>query len=249
MVKLLIVIVCLLILIVIVNFKYNTETFITDYYDKYFNDISIPTDFYETSAQFAFPKHYAAEMHDKFFIDALESEKEKIDEKFISNDVEEKVKSELYDRVNKFLVELLNKKLFQVSSDEKYIFSNIFSKITNIYQAIWSKGNCIVVTSEHIIYRDTKVYGASITITTLHNIKDGSIHLIDYKLNGFIFEDRIKNTIYPSNLIEDSYQEFKKDKVTIPDEKYQTAYVCKYLADIKKFRGITVDTQNLGCNS
>lgn len=227
------------------------ESFITDYYDKYFNDISVPTKFYEVSAEFAFPQHYAIEMHDRFFIDTLDNEKNKlanVDDKYIEDISDNNIKEELHKRVDKYLIDLLNTKLFEISSDEKFIFSNIYSKITNAYQAIWTKGNCMVVTSNHIIYRDTKVYGVSLTITTLHNIKDGSIYLTDYNMNGFIFEDKIKNNVYPSNLIEDSYQEFKKDKINIPDKKYEQAYICKYLADIKKFRGINVNMQGLDCD-
>lgn len=238
--------------IIVSNYRnLHKEDFITDYYDKYFNDISVPTKFYETSAKFENSNHYAIEMHDRFFIDILNREKSILpnpNEKYIATLTNKELRHKMLKTVNKYLIDLLNNELFKKSSNEKYIFTNVFSRVKEMYQAIWENGNCIVVTTDHIIYRDTKMYGISLTIKTLHNIKDNAKYIIDYNLNGFVFEDRVKNNVYPSNLIEDSYQDFMKDKIQKYDTKYETKYVCKYLADIKKFRGIQVDTGDLDCN-
>lgn len=232
--------------------KLKKEHFITDYYDKYFNDISIPTTFYENSARFENSNHYAVEMQDRFFIDILEEEKKKLskpNEKYIATLINKELKSKVLKQINKYIIDLLNDELFKISSNEQHIFTNVFSKVNEMYQAIWSNGNCIIVITDHIIYRDTKMYGVSLTLKTLYNIKDNTKYLLDYKLNGFVFEDKVKNNIYPSNLIENDYQDYRKDKIQIYDKKYETKYVCKYLSDIKKFRGIDVDTQDLNCTN
>lgn len=234
-----------------IMFYKKKEGFITDYYDKYFNDLSIPTKFYETSAEFANKTHYAVEMNDRFFIDVLDKEKNilfkppTIEHKAIL--VNKDLKTKMLKNNNKYLVRILNSELFKNSSNEKYIFTNVFSKVKELYQGYWENGSCIITVSEHILYRDTKIYGVSLNITTLYDIINNTTYIIDYTLNGFIFEDRIKSNVYPSNLIEDSYQEFMKDKIKIYDKKYEQKYVCKYLSDIKKFRGIEVDTQDLNC--
>jgi hypothetical protein len=118
--------------------------------------------------------------------------------------------------------------------DEKFLFSNVYSEKTLAKIIV---DGVFVLKSKHIIYRDTKIYGVSISITTIHSLVDNSIHLIDFELYGYVFEDKI-NAFEPSNLIDNNYQDYKKDNIQIRDPKYENQYLCQYFDDIHKFRGI-----------
>jgi hypothetical protein len=219
--------------IYVFNYKKQIENFtINDYYDKYFNAITIPTDFYNISK---LPKkQYAYEMHDRFFLDTLE--KNKTDTSISFNDKDDINNSKLIlsmlNRTNKYIVDILNKDL---PLDERFLFANIFSEKILAKKLI---DEVYVLKTNHIIYRDTKIYGVSLTITTIHSFVDKGIKLIDYKLDGYVFEDKL-NPIQPSNLIDNDYQDYKKDKIEIHDPKYEKQYLCQYYNDLKKFRGIT----------
>lgn len=231
------------------------ENFINDFYDKYIDVISIPVEFYNISAKL--PKtQYAVEFNDKFFIDTLNNVKINIS---INTDIntfnvkDKIIKDDILNRANKYLVKVLNKNL---PLDETFLFTNIFTEIINAYQI---NDNIFMLESKHLIYRDTKIYGVSLTITTLHNTnnnngstskkikENGTISLIDFILNGFIFEDKI-NAYQPVNLIDNNYQDYKEDIIQLKDKKYEEQYLCQFYKDVEKFKGITVPyAQTLNC--
>jgi hypothetical protein len=222
----------LLLNIYVLNYKKNNESFINDYYDKYISTVSVPTDFYNI---LELPKtHYAVEMHDRFFLDTLEKNKTKTSISYIKkDDIDDNILiSSILNRTNKYVVDILNKDLPQ---DERFLFSNIHSEKILAKKLI---KDVYVLKSRHIIYRDTKIYGVSLSLTTLHSFVDKDIKLIDYNLYGYVFEDKI-NKIEPSNLIDNDYQDYKKDKIEILDPHYENQYLCQYYNDLKKFRGIS----------
>lgn len=219
----------------------SPETYINDY-SKYIETITVPTDFYNISA--VLPKtHYAIEMKDRFFIDALNKNKTITSLGYDkSPDLkDEKMISSILNRANNYLVYIFNN---EMPCDEKFLFSNVYSEKVAAKIIVDS---VFVLKSKHIIYRDTKIYGVSISITTIHSLIDNSIHLIDFELYGYVFEDKI-NAFEPSNLIDNDYQDYKKDNIQIRDPKYENQYLCKYFDDIHKFRGITVpNVDKLNC--
>jgi len=217
------------------------ERFINDYYDRYVETISVPADFYNIGA--VMPEtHYAVEMNDRFFIDTLNKNKTitSIGYKLSPDLTNKKMISSILSRTNNYLVDILNK---EMPLDEKILFSNVFSE-KEIAKTIVD--GVFLIKSKHIIYRDTKMYGVSLSITTIHSLLDNSIHLIDFDLYGFVFEDKI-NTYEPSNLIDNNYQDYKKDNIQIRDPNYENQFLCQYYSDLHKFRGITVSTSSLNC--
>lgn len=218
------------------------ETFtINDFYSKHYNDVSIPTSFYNITAQVV-PNHYTVEMKDKFFEDILE--KNVVPFRHVvqktSSIEDEKTKQQLLQQIDAYLLKLLNSKL---ASDEIYMFHTVFSQTQNITK--FEESGQYVVSSDHLIYRDTKIYGVSISLKSVVDSQTGKVSLISYTLNGYVFEDKITD-YQPNNLVEDVFQDYKKDNIIIKDAKYEKQYLCKYYADLKKFRGI-VNMDDLQC--
>lgn len=226
----------------------NREQFtFNDFYDKHYEDISIPTQFYEITAQVV-PNHYTIEMHDRFFISNLDIEKKQYPKNpslvLLKDDVEKSVKDEIEKRTGDYLKKLFNSKL---GSNEVFLFRSIYDIVESVKKGIWKYGVCYLANTRHLLYRDTKIYGVAINLTTLHDKRTGNIYLADYKLVGFVFQDKIDGALEPTNLVQNDYQEYTKDTVTQYDKKYEKNYLCKYYSDLKKFRGISVNTQDLGC--
>jgi hypothetical protein len=208
------------------------ENFINDYYNKYIETITVPSDFYNMSA--ILPNHhYAAEFNDRFFIDTLNKNKiiSSIAYNKNQNLKDKKMIESILIRANNYLVNILNK---EMPLDEKFLFSNIYSE--NVLAKIIING-VFIIKSKHIIYRETKIYGISLSITTIHSLLDNSIHLLDFELYGFIFEDKV-NAFEPSNLIDNDYQDYKKDNIHIKDPNYENQFLCQYFDNLYKFRGI-----------
>lgn len=217
----------------------NEHFTINDYYDRYLNDIGVPADFYsQTRYATGFKK---IEMNDRFFVDVLSKAS-----KPSSIDGLEKVQGAiqprgLIERANELLVSVLNRAL---PSGESKIFAVAHSHITNAtaYKDINLEKsskftNMWLIESEHIVHRDGKVYGALLAVKTLH--KPNNTVLVSANLKGFILEDRI-DSYQPYNLSswDGNNQAFMKDKTFLRDKKYEHEYICKYIADLEKFRGI-----------
>lgn len=253
------------------NDKYNN--------DKYIDTIAVPAEFYMTSK---LPEtHYAYEMDDIFFTNTLNNKKINItniditNKINIGNKIDMSIKKNLLNETNLYLCYIFNKEL---SKDQTFYFKNINSEIIDIYE-INISNNYIILKSKHIIYRDTKLYGISISLTTLHsnylkindnnniyknienkndvednNIdiqdnKNSNIMITDFKVNGFIFEDKI-NAYNTKNLINNDYQKYKQDTTQLQDNKYENTFLCNYYKILKQNRGITSPfEQTLNCLS
>lgn len=235
----------LLILILFFLSHYKKEEFtVNDFYDKYLNTVSVPSDFYSSGNTLP-EMQYAAEFHDRFFIDTLNDEmKNHVAIPYSSaNEITEKdLIAKLKKRIDNYITTLLNKKL---DSNESYVFNVVYSQFEDGLK--WETENIYLVHSKHVLYRDTKVYGVSIHLTTVHDGNTGSIRLLNYKLDGYIFEDKISD-YYPANLIDNNYQDYMKDKIITKDQKYENQYLCQYYHDVKKFRGLVVQDEKLDCS-
>lgn len=228
----------LLILVILLSLLTTRENFtLNDFYDKYSELVWVPTDFYSSTEIPA--SYYGAEMNDRFFIDTLDKNKKTFNLEGLSNKViDQNKKQQILNRTNSYLLKILNSQLQNI---EKYIFNMVYSKIINcdMYDSGYYR-----VDSLHVVYRDTKIYGVSIKITTIHSLDSSNILLTGYKLNGYVFEDKITDYI-PKNLIDNNYQDYKQDKLIMKDEKFEKEYLCKYFKDLQKFRHINVDQENL----
>ena len=109
--------------------------------------------------------HFAAEMPLEFF----------------DNIVKELVGREII-KVEDTLIDELNKKL---PSGEKHKFKIVYAEHLFKSQPLISTTHCVV-------YRNTKMYGVSITIEHVTNT------IITAKVNGFIFEDQLQSTFSPA---------------------------------------------------
>lgn len=203
---------------------------INDYYDRYLNDISVPADFYgQTRYAHGYKK---IEMNDRFFVDTL-SKASSTSPLYglVPSKVAMKNPNGLIDRANSLLVSVLNDAL---PSGESKIFAVAYSRTT---KATPYNGKRWLLESDHLIHRDGKVYGAVVKAKTLH--APNKTYLISAKLEGFVLDDRI-DSYQPYNLSswDGNNQAFMKDKTFLKDPKYEHEYICRYIADLEKFRGI-----------
>jgi len=218
----------LLLIIFIVCLLPRYETFeINDYYSRYLNDISTPSEFYFQGnvAQ----RLKTIEFKDKFFIDALESNVSNIE--FENSKKVDRLPDAL-DGLNKYLEKILNARL---PVEETSLFAVVFGEITFVKNRLYN--------SRHIVHRDGKVYGVSIEMTTY--VTESEIYLKKYKLIGFVFNDKL-DTQQAYNLDQNKNQYFMQDKTFMKDAKYIKQYLCQYYNDIEKYRGVKVIT-NLDC--
>jgi len=227
------------------NIKNVKEEYINgnsyEYYDKYVETISVPVDFYNITAELP-STHYAVEMNDRFFLDALNKNKIITSLGYeLSDDVDnQRLIDSIIKRTNNYLASIFNKEL---QPDEKFLFANVYTEKILAKKIV---DDVYLLKSKHIIYRDTKIYGVSMIITTLHSFSEKNVKLIDYQLIGFVFEDKVK-TFEPENLIYDDYQDYNKDKVMERDPKYENKFLCKYFNDLFTLRGIQGDIEYLNC--
>lgn len=203
---------------------------INDYYSKYLNDLAAPTAFY---GQMKTPVNFKlAEMNDKYFKYALDAavEPRAIGESRPARRAPENLLELSADRV----AAALNAKL---PSGESQVFAVAFSAIDAAREL---DGGAYVVDARHVVHRDSRAYGAAIRAKTLHDPR-GSTALLSYELIGFVFEDRMPAAA-PANLFErDANPEYSRDAKLTRDAKYELEYACKYLTDLERYRGMTVD--------
>lgn len=136
-------------------------------------DISIPPQFY---AQNAYAINYdRVEMNEKFFINTLNTLKTNVS---VADDGEEiTVYSPL-------LLPMIDNFLLIALSNG---FGIRYSKILNVKK---TTDRNVRVTSEHLVHRAGKIYGASLELITVVS-STGVIQLVDFRLLGFVFEDRL----------------------------------------------------------
>lgn len=197
----------------------------------YLDILSVPTEFYgQTKTMHNFT---LAEFNDRFFKEALEASIQKIDENAFEDESNNPPKN-LLERTDDGLSRALNDRL---PSGETQLFAVSLSFAESIRSI---KKDRYVLQSRHIVHRDGRIYGADVILKTLH-APNQAVKIIGYKLNGFVFEDRIDGA-KPSNLFEsDAHAMYSIDPNFLKDKKYEKQTMCKYLNDLKKYRQITVE--------
>lgn len=135
---------------------------------------------------------------------------------------------------DEYLLAILNKAV--KDTDTKPLFIMIESEIISQNE----KANTI--TSRHLVDRQNKIYGIELEITTQFDTITSQIKLIDYKIIGFVFDDKIKVN-EPANIVleEDPYQEYMKDTTFMKDITYETKYLCNYYDNLRKNGNIMVN--------
>lgn len=135
---------------------------------------------------------------------------------------------------DEYLLAILNKAV--KDTDTKPLFKMVESEIISQNE----KENTI--TSRHLVDRQNKIYGIELEITTQFDTITSQIKLIDYKIIGFVFDDKIKVN-EPANIVleEDPYQEYMKDTTFMKDTTYETKYLCNYYDNLRKNGNIMVN--------
>jgi hypothetical protein len=223
----------LLVIIIIICSLTSIEHFeINDFYSRYLQDISVPSDFY---SQPKYATNYKfVEFNDKFFTDVLTKNTQNSD---IIGTITNKYPDYLLQSIEKHLLKIFNSEL----KDDTNLFVILESNIKDVKVS----DNKYIINSQHVVYRESKIYGAAIELSTLYD-KD-NITIIKSKLLGFIFQDRL-NPIQPSNLASDNHQEYMLDKVITKDPKYEKQFLCQYYKDLEKFKGLKVNS-GIDCDS
>jgi hypothetical protein len=201
--------------------------------------LSVPTSFYEQGTDRMPANQYSYEFNDRFFLDALSSmviAQEKTNVPDQPTQISSAMAAKLLKRTSTFLVDVLNRRL---TSNEVFLFNPIMNQITHA-SVIISDPLMFKIRTEHIVYRDTKLYGVGLWLETLHDPNKSNIKLTDFGLMGYVFEDRMTNVV-PSNVLENVPENYKRENKILKDPKYEKAILCQYYRDLKKYKGITVD--------
>lgn len=163
-----------------------------------FNIISLPKD------------NYLYENDKSWFIERLDKYKIKINESVLLNEVK-------YDlnNINKFLL-----------TDVFPEFKISKSKLLKANESIYENGLCYIVLSNHLLFRDDKLYGIEIELYSFHDKKTNKISVINYKFVNYIIQDKIYDL----------------------ESHFDSNYICNYYKKIQLDRGLSV-SNNEFCNN
>ena len=207
---------------------------------EYEDMISVPTSAYSTLSDDdrANKKRYFLEFNDRFFhqtlISALSSQKTDYSDWKVSTDFDA---ANVKFRVSQHIEGVLNRAL---PSTEPNLFTVVSN---NIQSVVKSEDNGLyVVKAKLLMHRTQKLYGISLETTTLHDRVNYTSVLLEYKILGFVFEDKMDD-VMPANYHMDNqlaYEDISKSSI-IKDHDYEQRVQCKYFSDLKKFRGLDID--------
>lgn len=141
-----------------------------------------------------------------------------------------------------------------LAADDPYLFSAVKTRIDRV----WKKEGSTVFVADSVmlLHRTGKMYGILLKARTYHGMAgtydaDGA-GMISYQLAGFIYEDRVYGEALPSNLFTEKQAPTSTplDKIIMSKE-YEQAAVCKYIEDLKKYRGIdySLSAENMACGA
>lgn len=74
----------------------------------------------------------------------------------------------------------------------KYPYNMSRSKLVRVKTLQKGKSVKFIATTLHIVHRDSKAYGVSIELTTLHDSVAGSMVITGYRIHGYISQDQFK---------------------------------------------------------
>lgn len=229
MIFILLIIIILIILLHLLNKK---EPYID--YNKY-QFLTIPSSAYDNLN--INPNKYFYEFKDQFFIDILNKNKSQKNfeiNNFKNSKLSIQQKQQLEKIIKKYIENILNKEI-KKDNNLFYVYRFIINEIKN-------NNNLYLVNSSLILYRNSKIYGISLKIDTLHTINIEKIELINYDLLGFIFEDKLhSNLTLPKNIYTNQYENSNTINKIIKTPDYEKKNICLYLENLKKFRNIEAD--------
>ena len=217
----------------------------SDYYDL----LSLPTRSYEMLGVTPDPttvKPFFLEFNDNFFIDSLTkcTYTPSLLESTIINELIQNTPNKIprasqttfipiMASISKTIEGCMNTNLNKIGDS----VDTLFSVTDIILHDVRQKDDIALTNSKCVVHRLGKSYGASILVTTFHF--DGKTSIIDVQLEGFLFEDRIYGSTVPANLVTTEYALYRNlDTTILKDKKHEQETLCKYLQDLKKYRGI-----------
>jgi len=211
------------------------------YFAPEYNDmLTVPTSAYSSLSDdnTTYEKRYFLEFNDRFFhqtlLSALSSQKTDYSDWQESKDYH---KENVKFRVGQHIEGVLNRALPSWESD---LFTVVKNDIHHVYKS--HDNGLYVVKSKLLMHRNQKLYGVSLETTTLHDRVNYTSVLLEYKIIGFVFEDKLDD-VMPANYHTESelaYEDVSKHKI-IKDPEYEKRVQCKYFSDLKKFRGLDID--------
>lgn len=142
--------------------------------------------------------HYAREYDESFFNDSLDSV---VQDKAFSWDAKDVnvyknyatssyTNEQLLRAANQFLLATLNSRL--PVPDRTYPYNMSRSKLVKVKTLQKGKSVKFIATTQHIVHRDSKAYGVSIELQTLHDSSKGSMVITSYTIHGYISQDQFK---------------------------------------------------------
>lgn len=142
------------------------------------------------------PFQYASEYGEEFFNGALASVVR--DEAFSSKEVNvyknystsTYTNGQLLRATNQLLLRTLNYRL--PKPDREYPYNMTRSKLVSVETLQKGKSVKFIAITQHIVHRDSKAYGVSIELKTLHDSASGSVDIIGFKVYGYVSQDRFK---------------------------------------------------------
>ena len=231
-----------------------------DYYDY----ITLPTASYNTlgTKDDGTIKQYFLEFQDEFYKKALSSrlytptkgESFGVSQLMGTDNVVHRLSKERKEnikaRVSDIIQDSLNTYIVQdfvvaedASQDTLFFVTDIMLRDVREIEDYVANNKTLLVSARCIVHRTGKAYGASITMTTFH--RGMQSFLLDYSLDGFIFEDRIFGEAVPSNLMTNDHMLYSDigtpNARIMRDETHEKNTMCRYLADMQKYRGIAGD--------
>jgi hypothetical protein len=233
---------CLILISILILLYVNYVIVGKETYIDYNSYITIPTSAYD-KAFAGGGKKYFVEFEDKFFKDALD--KSIYNQAFNYEgfiEIKEYNADDMKRKVSSTIEGILNKALL---IEDNSLFNVVDIKFTKVMRLGMEAKYIVSATS--LIHRLNKAYGLSLATTTYH--EPGSSALIEYKILGFVFEDKLNtNIVEPANLnsvAELSYDDLMKATI-IKDKQYEHDTFCKYVSDLKKYRNIDYPEET-GC--
>lgn len=208
------------------------------YMDYSMQHLAVPTAFYNFGE--GRENMYFIEMKDQVFQDLFTENKVKLPEGQLEyiDKISDADNKTIIERSSQLITDMMNRTL---PSSEIHLFHVVTAEVKQVQKHPLG----FVTALDMLIHRPTKMYGIYGSFTVFHPTK-GPSSLIDFKLHGFVFEDKIYGGVLPSNLPLEknmTYQEMI-GHTFLKSKDWEEKQICKYLTDMKTFRGI--DYTSLG---
>jgi hypothetical protein len=225
-----------------------------DYYDY----LAVPTKSYELMGHKTDDgkiRQYFVELQDEFFKKALTAclytptngdaymITQLLGSQNLSHTMKKDKKENLKERIANSIERCLNDAL-TTDTDSNALFS-VTDIILKDVREVGIDKKTLLVNSKVIVHRIGKAYGASIEATTYHANIQGIVQslLLDFTLQGFVFEDRLFGEAIPANVVTNDHMMYSDiggpSSIIMQGSDHEQSTMCRYLTDLQKYRGIT----------